>query len=165
MAEQITAQRGNGEIHLLGNRYWAPGLVEHAGRKVHVRFDPDDLTRPLKVYDRQGRFLMQAALQGDADFLDADAAHLHARNRSEFMKTQRKLRDLHVAMKPEQLGELYAPTAKPEAAPQRPAVTRLATRGNTALKPTTDTEWTPKHEDGFGAVVDLLSQRTARRGG
>ncbi len=164
MAEQITAQRGSGEIHLLGNRYWTPELVEWAGRKVHVRFDPDDLTREIKVYDRKGRQLATAQAMGDVDFLDADAAQRHARLRGEFEKTQRKLRDLHVTMKPAELGALYAPAVKPDTTPQRPAVTRLATRGNTALKPAAEPDWTPAHEDGFGAVVDLLSQRTARRG-
>lgn len=164
MAEEITAQRGNGEIHLLGNRYWTPELVEHAGRKVHVRFDPDDLTRDLKVYDRKGRLLCSAGVMGDVGFLDADAAQRHARNRADFQKTQRKLRDLHVTLQPEQLGALYAPTTKPETAPQRPAVTRLATRGNAALK-AAPSDWDQEHEDGFGAVVDMLSARTARRGG
>lgn len=165
MAEEITAQRGNGEIHLLGNRYWTPELVEFAGRKVHVRFDPDDLTRDIKVYDRKGRMLAVAQAIGDVDFLDADAAQRHARLRGEYQKTQRKLRDLHVTLKPEQLGEIYAPTAKPEATPQRPAVTRLVTRGNAALKADPQGEaWSQEHEDGFGAVVDMLSQRAARRG-
>jgi putative transposase len=167
MAEEITAKRGNGEIHLLGNRYWSPGLVELAGRKVHVRFDPDDLTRDIKVYDRKGRFLLTAALYGDADFLDAGQAQHHGRLVAEYQKTTRKLRDLHVTMKPAELGALYAPALKPETAPQRPAVTRLATRGNTALKAERAPEredWTSQHEDSFGAVVDLLSQRAARRG-
>lgn len=164
MAEEITAQRGNGEIHLLGNRYWAPTLVEHAGRKVHVRFDPDDLTRDIKVYDRKGRLLTTAELLGDADFLDADAAHRQGRLRGEFQKTTRKLRDLHVSMQPAELGKLYAPQAKPETAPQRPAVTRLATRGNAAIKAERIEDWGQEHEDGFGAVVDMISQRTARRG-
>lgn len=164
MAEEQTAQKGSGEIRLLGNRYWAPALVEHAGRKVLVRFDPDDLTRDIKVYDRKGRLLCTAAALGDVDFLDADAAHQLARQRGEFNKAQRKLRDLHVTMKPEQLGALYAPTAKPDTTPQRPAVTRLATRGNAALK-AAPSDWDQEHEDGFGAVVDMLSARTARRGG
>jgi len=165
MAEEVSAQRGNGEIHLLGNRYWAPGLVEHAGRKVHVRFDPDDLTRPIKVYDRKGRFLLAAGLYQDADFLDADAAQRHARLRSEYQKTQRKLRDLHVTMKPEQLGELYAPTHQPDPKPQRPAVTRLATRGNAALKAEQQGDWGQRQEEDFGAVVDMAAQRLARRNG
>ncbi len=159
MAEEITAQRGSGEIHLLGNRYWTPGLVALAGRKVHVRFDPDDLTRDIKVYDRKGGFLMSASALGDVDFLDADAAHRTARLRSEYVKTQKKLRDLHVTMKPDQLGELYAPTLQAPTAPQKPAVTRLAT-GAPKAKPS---DWTPDHEDGFGAVVDMISQRNARR--
>lgn len=164
MAEEITAKRGNGEIHLLGNRYWSPSLVEHAGRKVHVRFDPDDLTRDIKVYDRKGRLLTTAALFGDADFLDADAAQRQGRLRADFQKTNRKLKDLHVQLDPAQLGQLYAPDAKPDTTPQRPAVTRLATRGNTALKPAPEVAWTEEHEDGFGAVVDMISARTAKRG-
>lgn len=166
MAEEITAQRGSGEIHLLGNRYWSPAMVEFAGRKVHVRFDPDNLARDIKVYDRKGRLLTTAAALGDVDFLDAEAAQRHARARGEFQKTQRKLRDLHVQLKPEQLGELYAPAPAAPAAPQRPAVTRLATgrrAGNAALK--LDREhWEREHEDGFGAVVDMASQRLAKRG-
>ena len=161
MAEEITAQRGSGEIHLLGNRYWSPAMVEFAGRKVHVRFDPDNLAKDIKVYDRKGRLLTQAQAMGDVDFLDADAAQRHARLRGEFQKTNRKLRDMHVALKPDQLGQLYAPNAKPETAPQRPAVTRLATRGNAALKAE---QWDQEHEDGFGAVVDMISARLARRG-
>lgn len=164
MAEEITAQRGNGEIHLLGNRYWSPAMVEHAGRKVHVRFDPDDLTRDIKVYDRKGRLLTTAELLGDADFLDAEAAQRQARLRGEYQKTTRKLKELHVTLQPAELGQLYAPQAKPETAPQRPAVTRLATRGNAALKAERVEDWGQEQEDGFGAVVDMISARTARRG-
>lgn len=164
MAEEVTARKGNGEIHLLGNRYWSPAMVEWAGRKVHVRFDPDDLTRDIKVYDRKGKLLTTAQALGDVDFLDADAAQRHARLRGDYQKTQRKLRDLHVTMRPEELGQLYAPAPAAPVTPQRPAVTRLATRGNTALKAEPTEAWDREHEDGFGAVVDLLSQRTARRG-
>lgn len=165
MVEEITAKRGNGEIHLLGNRYWAPVMVEHAGRKVHVRFDPDDLTRDIKVYDRKGRLLTTAELLGDADFLDAGAAQRQARLRGEYQKTTRKLKELHVTLQPAELGQLYAPQAKPETAPKRPAVTRLATRGNAALKAERQEDWGQEHEDGFGAVVDMISKRTARRSG
>lgn len=163
MAEEVTARKGNGEIHLLGNRYWSPALVEFAGRKVHVRFDPDDLTRDIKVYDRKGQLLTAAHALGDVDFLDAESAQVHARNRAEFQKTQRKLRDLHVTLKPEQLAQLYVPSAKPETTPQRPAVTRLAVRGNAALKAEPD-HWDQEHEDSFGAVIDMISARTAKRG-
>jgi putative transposase len=165
MAEEITAQRGTGVIHLMGNRYWSPAMTEFAGRKVHVRFDPDDLTRDIKIYDRKGRMLAKAELLGDADFLDAEAAQRQGRMRAEFQKTNRKLRDLHVTLQPAELGQLYAPQAKPETAPQRPAVTRLATRGNAALKAEREEAWNQEHEDGFGTVVGMISQKLAKRGG
>jgi hypothetical protein len=164
MAEEITAQRGSGEIHLLGNRYWSPAMTEFAGRKVHVRFDPDDLSRDIKVYDRKGRLLTTASAIGDVPYLDAEAAQKHGRARAEFIRTQRKLRDLHVQLKPEQLAELYAPAPVAPAAPQRPAVTRLATgrrAGNAALK---QEQWDREHDDAFATVADIISLKLAKRG-
>jgi hypothetical protein len=50
-AEGVRAQKGSGEIHYQGNRYWHAALNQHAGRKVTIRFDPDALHQPVKVYD------------------------------------------------------------------------------------------------------------------
>lgn len=92
--------------------------MEHAGRKVHVRFDPDDLSRNIKVYDRKGKLLLTAPVIGDVRFLDADGAQRLARLLSDYQKTSRTLRDLDVTMTPAQLGEIYAP-AQP--VPQAPS--------------------------------------------
>ncbi|PYE86883.1 transposase domain-containing protein [Phyllobacterium leguminum] len=159
MAEEVTARKGNGEIHLLGNRYWTEELIEHAGKKLAARFDPDDLTRPIKVYDLRGSLLCEAPSLGDVDFIDAEEAHTHNRLRAAFQKKQRELAELHVTMKPDELGRLYAPTAVSEKKSMKPAVTRLATRGNAALKPRPEESWNEEAEAAFENVASLMGRR------
>jgi putative transposase len=77
----------SGAITLFGNRYWSPELSAIAGKKVTVRFDPDDLTQPVHVYDRAGRFLATVPVLEQTGFLDAGAAQQRARQERELRKT------------------------------------------------------------------------------
>lgn len=90
-AENVTARADTGEIHLFGNKYWsdAPALARMAGKKVVVRFDPQDLTQPLHVYGTDGRYLCEAACQELAGFADEAAARTHARARKTWSRAQR----------------------------------------------------------------------------
>jgi putative transposase len=56
---------------------------------VTVRFDPDDLTQPVHVYDRAGRFLATVPVLEQTGFLDAGAAQHRARQERELRKTVR----------------------------------------------------------------------------
>ncbi|WP_316311291.1 transposase, partial [Clavibacter michiganensis] len=42
-AEDRTCDRQTGAVTLEGNSYWTGELADHAGKKVTLRFDPDDL--------------------------------------------------------------------------------------------------------------------------
>lgn len=49
-------------IWLYKNRYWAPELVEHIGKKVIIRYDYNDL-RNILVYDERSRPICMAELR------------------------------------------------------------------------------------------------------
>ncbi len=130
-AEQVTARRGSGEIHLFENRYWAPALNQHAGLKVTVRFDPDNLHAPLKVYGIDDSFICEAECVERVGFFDAEAAQRTARDRKALIKANRDLLDIHRKLSADELGRLlYDGAEKPTAqAPMPPKVKRLATGG------------------------------------
>jgi putative transposase len=130
-SEAITTRKGSGEIHYLGTRYWASALNQIAGSKVIIRFDPDNLAKPVKVYDLQNRLICEAPAIADVKFDDVGAAREHARDRRELAKATQIVKDIHVKWSPERLGEFYAPPAAPQAMqePVRTKVTRVVTGG------------------------------------
>ncbi|WP_342588554.1 transposase domain-containing protein [Pleomorphomonas carboxyditropha] len=130
-SEAITTRGNSGEIHFQGNRYWAPVLTRVAGQKVVIRFDPDHLARPVKVYDLKNRLICEAPCIQAVGFDDMDAARQHMRLRREFLKATKALADAHRALTPAELGEIYdrGQKAAEQPEPVRPAVTRLAVGG------------------------------------
>lgn len=137
-SEAITLRKGSGEVHFQRNRYWSPELNQYAGKKVTLRFDPDKLHDPIKVYDLKDRLICEAKCIDDTGFNDQDAARLHNRSRKERLKGIALQTQAEIAFSPQQLADIYARDAaasdKP-AQPMRPVVTRLAggTSGNLAL--------------------------------
>jgi len=160
-AEGVTARRPSGEVHLLGARYWAPEMMDHVGRKVVARFDPDDLTRPARIYTTAGQLICTAEAIEDVPFLSAEDAQRRAREARTFRKHVRALEEQHVQMPPEELARLYAPTrpAPADEPPGRPAVTRLATAGSAARKVKEQAEWTEEHEEAFARAADQAGAR------
>lgn len=132
-SEAIRTHKGSGEVHFMGNRYWNVALNQYMGKQVTIRFDPDHLTKPIKVYDLDDRFICDAECIADTGFNTQNAARTHARNRAEFHKAHAALAKAHRKLSPMELGALLDKgkqvSERPE--PVRPAVTRLFT-GNLA---------------------------------
>lgn len=105
-ADELSTDRQSGAITLMGNRYWSPEMSALAGQKVTVRFDPDDLTLPVYVYDINARFLAAVPLLEQTGFLDAAAAQRRARQERTLKKTVRQLEEIEGLMAAEQLAEL-----------------------------------------------------------
>ncbi|UGQ20427.1 transposase domain-containing protein [Brucella anthropi] len=151
-SEIIRTQKGNGEIHYQGNRYWNSALTQHAGKKITIRFDPDDLHGSIKVYDLNNALICDAECIADTGFFDQDAARNHARARRDYLKGLKATAEAKRKLSAKQLGELIyqgekARTEEPK--PVRPKVTRIA-RGNLAVQ-----------EE---AVADAISQEDFERG-
>lgn len=131
-ADEVRTDRKSGCISVYGNRYWCEELAPIAGSKVTVRFDPDDLTLDVHVYDRAGRYLCSAPLLAQTGFLDAEAAKMLARRKADLRKaTNRQIEALNLM----QAAEIAAllPAEPDEADPPSPALIRpVRHRGQTA---------------------------------
>lgn len=158
LAEKVLqARKGRGEIHYLKNIYWASDLIQWAGNKVKIRFDPDALHEPIKVYAPDGRLICSAPCTERGRFDDVEAAHVHARNRKTFLKHQKALLEAHRVLSADELAELY--DAGEKAAPKppiRPPVTRIVT-GNLAAKTDEDVFTDEEFESGIAATMSRIS--------
>ena len=131
---KIKAGRGVG---LPANRYHSPDLVDHAGRPVTVRFDPDDLHGSVHVYDREGRWICEAPCLAPVGFSDTAAAGEYERARRQARRsaerTLKAARDMDALT--EALGALPPPEAPPE---PEPAAIRLVTHKDAPALPPAD---------------------------
>lgn len=158
-AEEIGTCRRSGAVTLMGNRYWSPEMSAVAGRKVTVRFDPDDLTRSLHVYDRAGRYLAEAPVLELTGFLDAGAAKARARQERELRKAVKHAANLENLLSAAELAEMM-PVYEDEADAPAPTVIRpMRSRGHTAaaLKPVLSAASRPSESlviDRFAAAAE-----------
>jgi putative transposase len=91
-AERVTLGQECRDITLLGNRYYHEKLADLRSRGPYtVRYDPEDATVPVAVYDG-GRFICEAPLVAATGFRDQQAKKEHNRARRLFAKG-RKIQD------------------------------------------------------------------------
>ena len=76
----------------LANRYWAPELVDYAGKMLCARFDPQRLHEGAHIYTADGRYICFAACDKPEAFNDQVAARERARNRNIWMRNQKAMR-------------------------------------------------------------------------
>jgi hypothetical protein len=79
--EGVTCRGEDAAIHLYGGRYWSDDhmLQRQAGKKVVVRFDPENLAAPIHVYTLDGRFICTAPVLEKSPFESADHGRDYAR--------------------------------------------------------------------------------------
>lgn len=131
-AEAVTVHRDSSIALRMGsgpngkNRYGGDALIPYIGRKVVVRFDPDNLHESVFAYQLDGRFIGEVECQFAVGFGDSSAAREWARNRAQRAKAakaeaaaQRRMSEL------ETLDYLPEPESE-EAAPVQTTVTRAA---------------------------------------
>lgn len=90
-AEAVKAKRVNGELNLAGNRYWTESLVEHAGKPVVIRFDPEQLHELVWAYTLDGRFIGAAECIAAVGFGDTEAAREHARQKKRYRRAAKDM--------------------------------------------------------------------------
>lgn len=136
-AEEVRTDRASGTITLFGNRYWAPELSALAGKKVTLRFDPDDLTAPVHVYDQAGRFLVSAGVLEQTGFLDAGAAKARQRQERELRKLTKRQEEIADLLDAADVAALLVDHPDEEPVPEPKVIRPVRHRGQTAaaLKP------------------------------
>ena len=85
-AEGVKANKRDGALNFMENRYWSPALVAERGNGLVVRFDPAKLHTDLPVYRRDGTLVCMAKLQEASGFADTEAAREHARARKDYVR-------------------------------------------------------------------------------
>lgn len=155
-AEKVTAQKGSGEIHFMGNRYWSRELNAHAGTKVVLRFDPERLQQPLRVYTLDDRLICEAACIAATGFDDQEAARAHERDRTAYLKAQREQARLTAKLSADELARLYGADQKPaDPAPIPPRVKRIANGPAVIASPAPVDD--QAFEDDFSRGLQLLA--------
>ncbi|MEO1472780.1 MAG: transposase domain-containing protein [Pseudomonadota bacterium] len=142
-AKRRKADRTNGEILFMGNKYWSPWMVNIAGQPVVIRFDPDALYEGVFVYTAKDEYIDFAECHEAQGFLNVDAAREHGKARRSYMKGVRIQRDAELTMTKAEAGKLLSeamadivPAEPPEAAIIRPVFT-AKTKAPTRAEPRT----------------------------
>lgn len=133
-ADRLFADRKTGAITFAGNRYWAEGMVRHAGTRLTIRFDPDNLHSCVFAYDAEDRLIGELPIWEASGFGDIAAAKKQAKLVGDHRKAVRaavqaegRLEAAEIARALADLGSIDAP----ETAPQVLRPVRV-TRGRTA---------------------------------
>ncbi|MFB0874598.1 MULTISPECIES: transposase domain-containing protein [unclassified Sphingobium] len=159
--EQIKGDRKNGSVMLTsGDRYWTPELSLHAGQLLTVRFDPDDLSLPVHVYDNGGRFLCTADRWDASRFDDMGAAKRHAKLRGDMRKAVRRAGEIERVIGAEEVAARMrvetVETPLPQPAVLRP--TRHRGQSAAALKPVSEGAQQPLIDDFMGQFGTALGR-------
>lgn len=104
-AERVVARKANGEVQLLGARYWSEplsALVDRPQRErqVLIYFDPDHLERAVYVHALDGRLIGKADAVSDVPFDSTRDAREHAQAKNQFRRGARMQADAARRMKP-----------------------------------------------------------------
>lgn len=88
--ESVKLQKLDHALILMGNRYWCQRLSDLNSRGPYtVRFNPDDATQPVLLYDGD-RFIAEVPLLAKTGFQDMNSANEHLRAKSRAMKFTRQ---------------------------------------------------------------------------
>ncbi|PWG62822.1 transposase domain-containing protein [Spiribacter halobius] len=95
------------------NRYSCDALIEYAGRKVVVRFDPDHLHEEVHAYQPDGRYIGAAECILAAGFGDTSAGREWARNQKRRLRAEKERAEAEVRMSAVEAAD-YLPDPEPE---------------------------------------------------
>ena len=131
------------------NRYWSEALSPYAGRKVTVRFDPQNLQGEVYCYTLDGRYIGAAQCILAAGFNDQDAAREHSRQRNSFKKAVKASLEAQRRMTALQAASYIPPAEAP--APQATRVVRGTFKKAVGSEVTSD-----GYEDSFIKAVEQM---------
>ena len=161
-AENVSASRVDGAINFMGNRYWSDRMSVLMGKRLTIRFDPDQLHAGIHVYQRDGRYVGFVECVMAAGFADTEAARAHAHARKSWTKHWKGIAEAEKRMTAAEVAaRLPAPDA-PEPAPETKVVRPVF--GNLAMKPAPAASYLSDDDEdefaeGFSRNVRALHQK------
>lgn len=161
-ADQVSTDRKSGAVKVAGNSYWTPELAQMIGQKVTIRFDPENLMKPVHVYDRTGKFLCTAPVWSATGFLDMAAAKDRQRLEKRHSRAAKEALDALNLLSAAQLVDRLPSYDDDEVQPSvRPAATHLVRhRGQTAaaLKAVPEASQAPLHDQFMGQLGNAIGR-------
>ncbi|MEL7683270.1 transposase domain-containing protein [Citromicrobium bathyomarinum] len=106
--------QNDGVIHLYGNRYYSQEIGRHAGERVSVRFDPDNLHGDIHVYAQSGGYLGKAEMIADTGYTTAEAAKSIEKQRAANRKAVRAAKEAEGLIDAQELAQRQARPIEPE---------------------------------------------------
>lgn len=151
----------DGSIYLYENRYWSEHLIGLIGQKVGVRYDPDNLYRPVHVYRLDGSYVGAAECVEKVGFIDKGAAKSTAHAKKVMKRATQQMAEAQDLLEAAELAKRMPEVVDAPAPETR--VIRPAVFGNTALKqaprPEVDDEADPFMDAFSAGVVQLFQQK------
>lgn len=103
----------HGSLRFLNNEYHCAWMSQEAGRKVVIRFDPEDLHGGVHIYSLEGAYLGFAECRQKVGFKSHEDARATAKWKRDTIKAEKTLAALHAPHAPAQLGaDLNAQSAE-----------------------------------------------------
>lgn len=138
-AEKVRADKVNGSVSLFGNVYRSQAMLDHAGKLLVARFDPDNLHRDIHLYDfHTGIYLASAEIWEAAGFFDQAGAKRMARLEADARRMARVAAEAQQLADAQAVAEAYrVDGVDPTQAPEPAAIRPMRVRGGAAaaLKP------------------------------
>ena len=151
--DSVRLNAQDGSFKIAGNRYWLQALHEHRGKKMTIRFDPDWLHAPARVYRLDGSFVCTADCVRPVGFADTASAREWERKRRRMVKLTKEQADTRRRMPLRELQRLL-PDVDELGGPSGPkSPVRLAASGaaRTGVAEADTAPWgeTANEEDAF----------------
>lgn len=131
-AQDRRCDRANGSVTLAGNRYWSAEMINLAGQKVSVRFDPDNLHSEVHIYLANGTYFGAAQVIERTGFFDKSGAERRSKLEA---SARRKVKAAEIAeelLQRDRLAELLSAETDPIPPVQPGAARMVRHRGQTA---------------------------------
>lgn len=160
LADDRTCDREHGAISFHGNRYWTEELHEYAGKKVTIRFDPDNLHSPVHVYTPGGVYICAAPAIEATGFFDQAGARHRAKLESDLRKRIKQASQAENLLQTDDFKRLMVEPRSPTPTPSPTVMRAVRNRGHAAasLKPIQQTAEQPAEP----AFIDNFLAGTAR---
>lgn len=139
-SELRPAEKETGAVTILGNRYWTDVMPRLAGKKVSVRFDPDDLHAGVEIYQADGRWFCHAPVIEALGFQNADASRTVAAARSAWRRKARAALDAERTLTAAEVAAKQASVEGAEPLPETKVVRMVASGGGRDAAPIDDAE-------------------------
>ena len=151
-AERKMVNRETGIIELFGNRYWSIECDRLKGRKLTVRFDPDDLHSEIHLYDHEEAYLATVPVVGDYGFFDLQGAKAAAKREADAKRRVKAGLEAERLLSAEELAAMQ-PRLTPAPAPPTNVV-RMLRRGG--AMPAIEASHEPEEKDDRAGAAERM---------